>query len=305
MPVLPPTPETVQAAYYVISSLSGGSKGRLHGVLFNKGMCLLHYRLKGEGIDIQLPHCWYKHGDIVVQYWMPSNVQWPTPNEEQTFVYWKGPPPKSLPRPEIQKEIVRVAEQLGKEFREDHEGIERIVEEVYKHAPFEFQRRFRQLFTLLREWYNPREEFDAFLEGFRGHFQGTVKEFPESEFKGLVLDLHKYAFVSARLLGHGEGTRYLIEGLSIDFWEHFCKSLRVHPRGHDNVPAETLEVWEAEKRSSFDLFQARLKYWVTRAEREAGFSDFKSRDVQEWLFPASWGASSRDSSTTVDETVYS
>src|SRR5437870_2926778 len=140
MPSLAGSPAAVQAAYYVISSMSRASKGRLHGVLFNKGMCLLNYRLKQRKIDIKLPHCWYKHGDIVVEYWMPPNVQWPKPNEEQTYVYWQGPAPKALPDAELQKEIVAAADRLRDEFTEDENGITRIVTEVYKFAPFEFQR---------------------------------------------------------------------------------------------------------------------------------------------------------------------
>ena len=305
MPTVLPTPETTQAAYYVISSLSRASRNRLHGVLFNKGMCLLNYRLRARGIDIKLPHCWYKHGDIVVEHWMPRNVQWPRPNEEQTYVYWQGPPPNPLTSQETEKEIVAMADALRSEFTEDERGIERIVEEVYRYAPFSFQDRFRRLFILLRSWRTPDVPVEDFVsKTVVPHFRELIRSFQGADFPDLVLDLHKYAFVSERLLEKREGVRYILEGLSEDFWLHFCKGLRLHPKAHENVPEPTLEIWEEEKRASYDLFRAKLKYWATLAERETGIGDFAKPSVQAWLFPSSWGPESRDSGVAIDQTLY-
>src|SRR5438552_1065392 len=306
---MPPTAAgaaATQAAYYIISSMSRASADRLHGVLFNKGMCLLNYRLKQRKIDIRLPHCWYKHGDIVVEYWMPPNVQWPKPNEEQTYVYWHGPAPKALSDAQLQKEIIAAAERLRDEFPEDENGINRIVTEVYKFAPFEFQRLFKDVFLLLRLWYNPGTSVQAFVsDRFRPRFTQLKESFPAGDFPDLVLDMEKYAFVVGTLLEKPEGVRFLIDGLSEDCWLHFCKSLRLHPSGHENVRDQTLEIWRREKDASVEVFEVKLKYWVERAARESGVTEFDKPSVKDWLFPSSWGPLSKDSSLAIDETVYS
>lgn len=305
MPARVPGPETTVASYYVIESLSHRTRGRLHGVLFNKGLSLLHHRLLEKGVDIRLPHYWYKHGDIVVKHWMPRNVQWPRPNEDQTFVYWRGPPPHDLRDAGLQKEIISEAESLGEEFTDDEKGIPRIVDEVYRYAPFDFQRRFQELFSLFKKWFNPGTSLTAFIEGeVVPSFEGTVASFPTEEFPDLELDLRKYAFVCRRLFEKGEGVRYISEGLSEDFWLHFCKSLRLHTKAHENVPDATIEIWQRERQASQEIFQSSLMSWVSLVIRELRISRLSEKGVKLWLSPESWGPESTDSSVTIDQTLY-
>ncbi len=277
----------------------------MHGVLFNKGMSLLHHRLAKKGVDLRLPHYWYKHGDIVAEYWMPKQVQWPRPSEEQTYVYWGGPPPQRLKDDALQKEILAEIEHIRDEFGVDEGGIPRIIEEVYSYAPFEFQRSFKVLFGLLREWYRPGAPIEKFIaEKFRPHFEKLVEQFPVETFPGLEMDFRKYVFVARTLLDKAQGVRYLLEGVSRDFWLRFCKSLRLDPKAHENIPSSTIEIWEEERLTSLELFSKQLRHWVTMSADEGRISRFREIDVQNWLFPEAWGPESRDSSTTIDETVY-
>ena len=45
------------------------------GVLFNKYMTLLNRALLYKGVDMHLPHCWYRWGDEVVRYCLPF-IDW-------------------------------------------------------------------------------------------------------------------------------------------------------------------------------------------------------------------------------------
>jgi hypothetical protein len=72
-----------------------------------------------------------------------------------------------------------------------------------------------------------------------------MKEFPQKDFKQIIDEKNKFEAVFKIGLKNNASERDLYD-LAELFWFFFCYHLRVHKKGHENVPKETLNIW-AEK----------------------------------------------------------
>ena len=199
------------------------------GVYFNKVMCLINERIKGD-----LPHCWYRFGDEVIRSCLPNSIVW-SHQEGKTIVNLDT---RDL---DLDDGIVAVTNDVLDEFPMD--GIERIVDKIYSFAPYDFQRDFRDL----------RKEIDSIkdtsiqLEPFRKQRIARYKDkaygsFPKKFGNGDLADgieLWSSFFDSA--LSHDPVDYRLLKNMNETFWYQFCYHLRLDSNG--NVPDRVLDRW--------------------------------------------------------------
>jgi len=234
------------AAYLVITSYAEKTDKSPTGLYFNKVMSLLHNKIKADGYDLQLPHCWYKWGDEVVRYLMPVAIGWNHEDPPQTTVTWKGRSPESLGQDELSKKLIRYIDDLTKQYSAPG-GVEKAVDEVYALAPFEFQRRFKKcrdsIYSAMRRTVDIKDYGEKVLwplvESACKSFLVISRDFPE------VAESLPSFKASMEYVLHDRATNYpLAYEISEEFWSWFCYFLRLHPKAHENVPRETLDVWE-------------------------------------------------------------
>ena len=77
------------ASYEVINSYKEKKKRPPTGLYFNKIMSLLNQRLRKKEVELGLPHYWYRYGDQVHRYSMPSNLVWNHEEPTRTKVEWR------------------------------------------------------------------------------------------------------------------------------------------------------------------------------------------------------------------------
>ncbi|MHB8584864.1 MAG: hypothetical protein ACYDDF_03385 [Thermoplasmatota archaeon] len=217
------------------------------GLYFNKVMSLLHRRLKAERIDLGLPHCWYRYGDEVVRQWMPSAVYWDHESPVSTRVFWIGDAPSSSGSEAARRKVIDAeVKQIGAEYR-GQGGVERAVNDVYSYAPFEFQRAFR-------EWRRETTEVHNWQAGhggpagivLAGKFRTTLAAFPKEEFPECADRSRAILSAVGSLLDARPSELQMAGELAEQFWQFFCYYLRLHPKGHENVASQTLDLWRAE-----------------------------------------------------------
>lgn len=230
------------ASYTVIKGHTREAGRIPTGLYFNKMMSLLHSELKEECFDLKLPHCWYRWGDEVVRYRMPSALVWDHEEANITHVSWDGDVPH-IGDAALSKSIKVHVSELTKEYSGDGK-IDEAVNEVYAKAPFEFQRKYkacRDAFSDLKRanfyttGYGPNYIWPKMVEAF--------KSFPKDDFPIVARSLPAMEELMKVVLHQPDPDYGCVNEISEEFWTWFCYYLRLHPKGHENVPDETLEVW--------------------------------------------------------------
>ena len=250
------------SAYKVIKSYEEEKNTAPRGIYFNKSMILINNNLKNHGIDMKLPHCWYRWGDEVVRYYMPHEIRWDHEESQFTKVKWIGDmpnSPESEPRKIIDNTISDVVEKYS-----NKDALPEFIDLIYENAPFEFQRKYRyvrEFFFLTKNKNlritNPLKEvllpqiLDA-LNHFPddNHFQ-TIGEFIPA-FKKFV----EYS-VNSNRNGYSE-----LEEVSEEFWFWFSYFLRLHNDAHENVKQDTIIIWREKLSTESEIFYKNFKNHV-------------------------------------------
>lgn len=211
------------------------------GVLFNKFMTLLNIKLKESlGADIRLPHCWYRWGDEVVRHELPY-IRWNHEDPSKTTVEYCG----SIPRYEQKNDVMRFIDLYAREFIDRYtgsEGAEMAIDELYAHAPFEFQRRYRKLRENLK--ISRRSNYISnHTEMVRTLFEDAMDVFPEKPFKDACIQKTEFESVFRAAMESGQ-SQHILYDISESFWFYFCYHLRLNRDCHDNVRRETIRVWK-------------------------------------------------------------
>ena len=214
-----------------------------------KALFLLHQNLKGQGVDIGLPYCWYLHGPLI---------------EETTFEEQTGTPLAGYLQPDgatapvrhvhdeglMNREKQVVLQEVQKILRKYRSGTwweegygDRLVGDAYKLAPFRYQRTFKReyldyLSSLSGEPQLYDYAYDRISSNTLQYLDTLVKQFPENEMSEL-LDTYLAWDDTARLFVE---IRDPLDTISNRYWEIFCGLLRV--RKNENVPEEIVERWE-------------------------------------------------------------
>ena len=246
------------ASYLVISKHLERTGSLPSGLYFNKIMSLLHSEAKARGFDIQLPHCWYRWGDEVVRYHMPSAIDWNHEDPNQTRVSWKGDVPFYQGLEDKLGAVKDLADELIAEYSGPG-GIERAVAEVYARAPFEFQRRYRKcrdsLFGIQRSRGELKDYGKAVLLPM---FNEAFEAFPESDFPGIPDRISAFRELVRLMLERPEPDYAAVNEVSEEFWFWFCFRLRLHPAAHENVPRLTVDFWEEKLEFEDDRYRKML-----------------------------------------------
>ncbi|MDR0887831.1 MAG: hypothetical protein LBM39_01415 [Candidatus Methanoplasma sp.] len=246
------------------------------GVLFNKFMTLLHRDLKKEGINLKLPHCWYRWGDEVVRYRMPY-LEWDHEYAAYTQVTWKGAAPEYSIEDPIVPKINEYADKFVSKYS-GPEGAEMAIGEVYDSAPFEFQNKYRRLRETLKISRN-NQPFEKFTKSMlMPLFRDAMDAFPK-EFKNLNGKKEDFEEVFRVSIEGGASVADAFD-LVEDFWFFFCYYLRL--KCNENVPKSTLEVWEDKIPWETESYEHRLQIFAHRFYKEDGSSPNADRLLREW-----------------------
>lgn len=242
----------VYASHEVIHQYQAKHKAMASGLYFNKHMSLLHRELLNRGHDLKLPHCWYQFGDEVVRAWMPEQIVWYNDSPIGTQVSWAGPTPHKQAGKGIDSEIKEVVSELSARYGTN---IDKTVDAVYSYAPFDFQRKFRQTRQLYGHGANHQVAVSS-PEVIHKALRNAFKLFPKKDFPDPANYAPLVADASSALLEETPQKLQLVNDLCEKFWNYFCYHLRLHPKGHENVPNEALEIWGqklAPERANYEL----------------------------------------------------
>ena len=134
--------------YVIYKLLSEFDLNYMSKTRFYKILYLIYKLLKRRGIDIQLPYFWYLHGVVVSERALPVTINYHNSDGIKHT-------PRPIPKPEKDidqktEEIISETIKLAKELYEQ-KNTEELIDEVYKDAPLEFQRVFREFKRKLNE----------------------------------------------------------------------------------------------------------------------------------------------------------
>jgi len=231
------------------------------GALFNKYMTLLHRRLKNDGTNIKLPHCWYRWGDEVVRYRMPY-LNWDHEYAAYTQVIWDGAISEKY---DPEDHVIRTASEYADEFISKYsgtEGAEMAIDEVYDGAPFEFQNEYRKLRETLKQLGSDKTAFfdDVSVNMILPLFENVIRSFPH-EFRVIENEKEDFIEIFRTMIEGGTSIKDLFN-ITEDFWFFFCHHLRV--KCHENVPSSTLNVWKEKIPEETELFEKKLQSYAHR-----------------------------------------
>lgn len=231
------------ASYKVIEAHERRTGESPTGLFFNKLLSILNRELEARHVHFGLPHCWYRWGDEVVRIHMPRAIEWVHEDPPRTTVQWKvGAPdiPKGIGTYDL---IADRIENLVNIYSAP-EAIEDLVNVVYSYAPFPFQDAYRRVRNMFIDLRGAQVPLDGLTEPVLGPLVRRamdvfpVQDFPDLKERVESFKAAMYALIRADIRG-----LELARELSEAFWFAFCYHLRLHPRGHQNVPDSTLDYW--------------------------------------------------------------
>ena len=246
------------------------------GVLFNKYMTLLNRELLFKGVDMHLPHCWYRWGDEVVRYCFPF-IDWNHDDISYTSVRYSDKSPRINRKDPNVKYASDYADVFISKYAKNR-GQEEAIDEVYSDAPFAFQNDFRKLreAVSISRKNLPIKNYHSYIKGL---FETAVASFPP-DFGFLN---HRFEeFVSTFRLALSENAKpdELYE-ISETFWFFFCYHLRLNNRCHENVPQSTLEVWKEVLPSEEEKYCMFVQNQAAEYFKKAGEDEVIDRLLQE------------------------
>ena len=123
--------------------------------------------------------------------------------------------------------------------------IQSFVNTVYEEAPFDFQRKYKQVRDL---FYETSKNNILNETGKRKLLIGALNEaldvLPSDEIFGDVRELaSQFRILMDYGLNSGKIGLAKLNEVSEEFWFFFCYYLRIHPKAHDNVGRDTIRYW--------------------------------------------------------------
>ncbi|MHB1709629.1 MAG: hypothetical protein ACYCT2_09170 [Thermoplasmataceae archaeon] len=227
------------------------------GLYFNKGLSFINSEMKKKGYKIGLPHCWYRWGDEVVRYQMPSELSWTHEEASYTEVNWIGSP-VTLQDEDRRKDMDKLIDRFVSDYPLKTDGtLELLLADHYDRAPFEFQRRYKVVRDML---------FDRTISAGRSNnpsgnnlmlplLQNAFESFPKEKLFKPVADLIPAFTELMKYLSSGYVEEFkTVNEVSEEFWYWFCYFLRIHPAAHENVNESTLAFWRSELNGKTETF---------------------------------------------------
>lgn len=242
-------------------------------LFFNKIATLTRFRLESKGFRVPLPFCWYFFGPTLSD--TPYNVRYQSELEsEHTWVDWAGPAPELYVGDRSADAIRETIDDLIATYPPDFP--ERAVDEAYRFAPFEFQRRFRRLRIASGvTGQSSRERPAETVGGFLGLVSDAFDEFPYDRFSELARFVGPVReAISSAWRSEGEQRVPLVVELLEGFWTAYCSYLRIVPEGHKDVSNRRIQSWRIQAESRRRLFARNFGDLVVEmAERNKELED--------------------------------
>lgn len=235
------------------------------GVLFNKFLTLLNVRIKNElNIDLNLAHCWYRWGDVVVRQSLPY-IQWTHSDLNITTVSYVGEPPVYRGKDHIAGYIDSFIEYFSSHYGDGKEGVEMAVDEIYANAPLDFQRDYRILreslkISKINMPYANRKEYISSL------FEKAMSSFPESRFKPIMKQKQGFEAVFSESIKVNVSNEDLFD-IAEDFWFFFCYHLRI--KYNENVRRDILNSWRDKLPLETSRYEASIQNYAYQFCRQS------------------------------------
>lgn len=222
---------------------------------FNKMIFLVYKSLKEQGIDIELPYCWYKHGTLIhrdtfyygvglpIGYYISKNN-----NSTRAFSHIPKSDLKSSIRQIIDEVVLAVISNFKKNDKYFVKGyLAPLLDADYSYAPYEFQRIFKRGFEkYLNDFKTPvRKQIPRHLSlsthevrCINNYLDELICAFPD-DFENLR-DSYSDWDDTIRICLDCDQDAFL---KNVDnFWEIFSKYLRISH--YENIPSEQIGKWE-------------------------------------------------------------
>lgn len=237
------TVELTYSSYALIARYEEKTGNLPSGLFFNKSLSFISTEIKEKGIDIRLPHCWYRWGDEVVRYFMPPELEWTHEEADYTLVNWNGSHP-DFPSNDSKKLLDDLVTFILEKYSGPTE-IKELVNINYLNAPFEFQKKYKRLRDF---YYNIPDSDLRKLNGSKGEMlkllRSALSSFPQDPFfKDIRTFLPTFDEFMFQVLDSESTTISVIKEILEEFWYWFCYFLRAHPSAHENVPDLTVAYW--------------------------------------------------------------
>ena len=293
------------ATHQIVKKFANPASGEVDGIWFNKVITILNYRLKDEyQKDMKLPHSWYFWGNKIEPKLMPPQLVLDTHDEDggKSRFHWDGGPPDE-PHLNDRKAIRSILDSLYSRFPMTPEGKRAILDTNYDYAPFPFQKAYAVFRTDANEVVDI--QLDALRKGIiRTDLNNAMKIFPYANFPDLQVPATTIKILGDALLANGRDRPAII--ITRDFWEAFCKRLRILKGiGHENVPEHVVAYWKKDAIDHLEKYEMKLKKDVKSILDEAPMSQITSNPIlHAFLNPDDWGAGTEESSTVIDHQAY-
>lgn len=201
-----------------------GRSSTMHAKTFHKTTYFIEKRINELGGDFDLPYFWYKFGTMTVTENSPVTIQYS--GDESEVLCSKQTSDLSLTSE--QEEIVRTA---TKQVVDEHDELdtEGLTDKMYEDAPYEVQRRYRQLDSFVQwQLYKKDEDETQFdRDEIRRYMHQFIDAFPENEYPEYENDLYLWYDLLSNRLNNSETTLGEIEDLVELFWSIFSLELAV------------------------------------------------------------------------------
>ena len=242
------------ASFMVVKEYEKINNESPSGLYFNKAISFLNTILKNKGIDLAVPHCWYRWGDEVVRYYMPRDLKWTHEENVHTIVDWEGGIP-DYPEGNVKELIDYNVREMTKKYAIKGQ-IQDFVDTIYEEAPFEFQRKYKQVRDFFYTTSNSgimdeKEKRKLLIRAL----EEALKSFPSDD---IFDDVRELIPKFKRLMDYGLNSSSIdlkiLNEVSEEFWFLFCYYLRIHPKSYENVRRDTIRYWTEilpDKKSEF------------------------------------------------------
>lgn len=293
------------ACWKIISKYQDQDKKTIGGLRFNKMMSLLNHELLDNGLDINLPRCWYFWGEMVVPKELPEQARFEGGDDEdtETTFCWIGDSPERPPSKDKRK-IDSKIDSLYTRFPPTSD-IFNAVNKVYEYAPYDFQKAykdFRSDFSL-RTTIDEDGSFRT-MAFYQNEFDDAIKLFPGKEFPELRVLSKKLEKVVKSIFDEFPQHNKIGIVMAVEFWKIFCKFLRASERGHAYVSHERVSYWN--KKALDDLQEYKEVLYNKINEIILTYDPKSLRDplLQGFLLPVSLGKEYNHISSEIDQIIY-
>lgn len=299
-------PELEYASYKVIQR-HGDSRQKISAMRFHKLMSLLNRELLREGIDMKLPHFWYFYGGVVSVFDMPKPIRFDKESidERKTHIYWEGKKP-STDRRRLPKKVKQTIDKKLMSVETKHppsSDVWELVRAVYDYAPYKFQREYRTFRSdSVAQTSSGLEKLVARV--LINDLGRSMKAFPEDDFPALKVPSTKLRYVVETIFRDFPEKKDIGIRMSREFWEIFCKHLRLSKEGHENLSEKTIDIWKKNLEMEFAKYEDQLEKDIRYVVDNLRPDRLSDPMLTTFLLPDDWGPGTERTSEEIDSILY-